>query len=151
MSLGVPTTISVSNKPQRPWVAMKNIQDVFIQANKRGLGENKIEILQCLRQPEAFHVVQLWRVLISHVSDRRMRIFSPRDLLDVSEHSPSGVLERLVAGYSVHDEDGFDCFGPTRRSGLLLRSCGGGNGLLPTSSSTSNPGYQLYPGEGGGS
>lgn len=151
MSLGVPTIKSVSNNRQPPWIARKNLQNVFIQANKRGLGENKIKILQRLRQPEAFHVVQLRRVLIPHVGDRRMRVFSSRDLLYVPEHSPGGVLEALVAGYSVHDEDGFDCFGPMGWLGLGLRRCGGVSELLHTSSSTSNQRYQLSPGEGGGS
>lgn len=76
-----------------------------------GLRKNKVEILQCLREPETLHVIRLIGVDLSDVSDDRVSVFGAGDFLDVLEHAPGGVLEGLVACYAVHDEDGFDGLG----------------------------------------
>ena len=90
----------------------KHLQNVIIQTNKLRLGKDEIEILERLRQPKTLHVVCLGRIDISDIIDRRMREFRSRVFFNIFEHAPCGILERLVAGDPVHDEDGLDGLGP---------------------------------------
>jgi len=96
--------------------AVKPSQDVFIQADMIGLGKYKIQILERLSEPEALHLVRVFRDGSAHVLDSRVAVLGACRLFDVLEHAPRGFLQGLVTCDSVHDEDGLDGFG----SGSLL-------------------------------
>lgn len=86
-------------------------QDIFIQADMARFGKDKVQILQRLSQPEAFHLIAVFRHGSTDVLDSRVAVLGARRLVNVLEHAPCSVLKGLVARDSIHDEDGFDCFG----------------------------------------
>lgn len=50
-------------------------------------------------------------MLVPDVVDDCVAELGAGELLDAGEHAPGGVLQRFVACYAVHDEDGLDGFG----------------------------------------
>lgn len=76
------------------------------------LGKYKIQILKCLSEPEALHLIGVFWDGSAHVLDSRVAVLGACGFVDVLEHAPCCILQGLLSCDSVHDEDGLEGFGP---------------------------------------
>lgn len=79
------------------------------------LGENQVQILESLGQPKTLHLVLLSRHGLTHIEDLGVAVFGASGLVDTLEHAPCNVLQGLVSGNAVHDEDRLEGLGSEDR------------------------------------
>lgn len=94
---------------EQMYVGFKDhLQNILIQTDKVRLGKDQIQVFECLSKPEAFHLVAHFGQRVAHVLDGGVSILCARYFVDAFEHTPSCILERLVAGDAIHDENRLD-------------------------------------------
>jgi len=87
-----------------------SVKNIFIQTDKIRLAKDQKEILQRLRHPETLTTINLWRILLKHIMNPRIRNLSPGDPVNSGKHVPSNILVFGVSSDAVEDEDRFDGF-----------------------------------------
>ena len=108
MRLGTPDcNVSVIGSRQKE-NSRGNLQNIVIQTDVVWLGENQVQILESLGQPETLHLVLLSRHGLTYIEDLGVAVLGARGLVDALEHAPCNVLQGLVSSNAVHDEDGLE-------------------------------------------
>lgn len=87
------------------------VEDPVIQADDIGLGEEEVEVLEGLGDPETLHLVFEIGRLGEDVPDGAVCEFGACSADDGFEHLPSLVHPGWVASDAVHVPNGFDGFG----------------------------------------
>jgi hypothetical protein len=86
------------------------IEDIIIETDQARIAEDEIEILQGLCCPETLHAVRLGSIWVAHIHDGRICDVRLRMLVDALPHFPRHLLELLVTGDSIQNEDALNGF-----------------------------------------
>jgi hypothetical protein len=89
-----------------------SIQDIFVETDRVGRREEKVEVFQCFRKPETLHrILVVWRCLCN-IIDSGVAIFDGGSIYYGIEHRPTLVLPDRITGDAVHVPDRLNSFRP---------------------------------------